>query len=163
MLCKYCFIYFLENMKLRKILEILKSKEQRWILIVAVITAIALAIALPTGYIKIVEVVFNFLVNITPFELLSFIPLTLLLVSVIFKFKLSLTLINLCSYLSKKMVISLNCMVGFCLALLVVNLGFNHISDALFFAIVGFTTYLIAIASHWIILDLETQSNELIS
>lgn len=148
---------------MRKILELLKSKEQRWILIVAVITGIALSIALPTGYIKIVEVVFNLLVSITPFELLSFIPLTLLLVSVIFKFKLSLTLINLFSYLSKKIVISLNCMVGFCLALLVANLGFNHIQDALFFAIIGFTTYLIAIASHWIILDLETQSNDLIS
>lgn len=86
-LCKYCFIYFLENISLRKISEILKSKEQRWILIIAVITSIALSIALPTGYIKVVQVVFDFLVNITPFELLSFIPLTILLVSVIFKFK----------------------------------------------------------------------------
>ncbi|MDV7566186.1 hypothetical protein R4671_07750 [Acinetobacter baumannii] len=72
---------------MRKISEILKSKEQRWILIIAVITSIALSIALPTGYIKVVQVVFDFLVNITPFELLSFIPLTILLVSVIFKFK----------------------------------------------------------------------------
>ncbi|ETQ96913.1 hypothetical protein P673_3183 [Acinetobacter baumannii UH6507] len=162
-LCKYCFIYFLANISLRKISEILKSKEQRWILIIAVITSIALSIALPTGYIKVVQVVFDFLVNITPFELLSFIPLTILLVSVIFKFKLNLILINLCSYLSKKIVISLNSMVGFCLALFLVNLGFNHIQDALFFGIVGFTTYLVAVATHWIVLDLESQSNSLIS
>lgn len=158
-LCKYCFIYFLENINLRKISEILKSKEQLWILIIAVITGIALSIALPTGYIKIVEVVFKFLVNITPFEFLFFIPLSILLANVIFKLKLNFILIELCSYLSKRIVVSLNCLVGFCLPLFLMNLGFNHIPDALFFAIIGFTTYLIAIASHWIILDLETQSN----
>lgn len=153
----------LENISLEKILAILKSKQQHWILTVAAITGIALSIALPTGHIKTVEMVFKFFVNITPLEFLFFIPLSALLANVVFKLKLNFILIELCSYLSKKIVISLNCLVGFCLALLLVNLAFNHISDALFFAIVGFTTYLIAIASHWIILDLGTQSNELIS
>ncbi|WP_416040938.1 hypothetical protein [Acinetobacter lactucae] len=148
---------------MRKISEILKSRQQLWILTIAVITGIALSIALPTGYIKIVEVVFKFLVNITPFEFLFFIPLSTLLANVVFKLKLNFILIGLCSYLSKKIVISLNCLVGFCLALLLVNLAFNHIQDALFFGIVGFTTYLVAVATHWIVLDLESQSNSLIS
>ncbi|KJH57014.1 hypothetical protein [Acinetobacter calcoaceticus] len=148
---------------MRKILEILKSKEQRWILIVAVITAIALAIALPFGYINLVKVVFNFFVRISPLEFILFIPLFFLLFNVIFKWKINLILIGLCSFFSKKIVNSLNCFVGFCLPLFLMNLGFNHIPDALFFATIGLTTYLIAIASHWIILDLETQSNDLIS
>lgn len=150
-------------MKLERILAILKSKQQHWILIVAVITGISLSIALPTGYIKTVEMVFKFFVNITPLEFLFFIPLSALLANVVFKLKLNFILIGLCSYLSKKIVISLNCLVGFCLALLLVNLVFNHISDALFFAITGFTTYLIAISVHWVVLDLEAQSNNLLS
>nr|EKV3535772.1 hypothetical protein [Acinetobacter baumannii] len=50
---------------MEKILAILKSKQQHWILTVAAITGIALSIALPTGHIKTVEMVFKFFVNIT--------------------------------------------------------------------------------------------------
>ncbi|HBN3185312.1 TPA: hypothetical protein L2G09_003544, partial [Acinetobacter baumannii] len=106
---------------MEKILAILKSKQQHWILTVAAITGIALSIALPTGHIKTVEMVFKFFVNITPLEFLFFIPLSALLANVVFKLKLNFILIELCSYLSKKIVISLNCLVGFCLALLLVN------------------------------------------
>ncbi|MFW1979454.1 hypothetical protein [Acinetobacter baumannii] len=148
---------------MEKTILILKSKMQYTILVFSIITGIALAVALPTGYIAVVDFIFKILVNITPYHLSLLSGVLILFFNVVFKLKLSPRIIKACSFSSKIIVQLLNKVVGFCLALLVVNLFFNNLEYSAFFAITGFTTYFIGLATHWMILDLETQSKDLVS
>lgn len=147
----------MESINLERILVILQSKMQYTILALGIITGIAL----PTGYIAAVDFIFKILVNITPYHLSLLIGVLILFFNVVFKLKLSPRIIKACSFFSKIIVQLLNKVVGFCLALLVVNLFFNNLEYSAFFAITGFTTYFVGLATHWMILDLETQSNDL--
>lgn len=144
-----------------RILETFKSSEHRWIVWALLATGIALLIALPTGYIRIIDVLFHSFIEIKFWKLIFLTPIFILFLNVACDLKLNPLLIDLCFFLSKPLIKALYFVVGFLLALLLANLIFGHMNNAAFFAITGFTTYFIALATHWMILDLEFQSRAL--
>lgn len=129
-----------------------------WALLV---TGIALAIAIPTGYIRIIDVLFHVFIEIKFWKLLLLTPTYILLLNVMFDLKLNPPLIDLCFSLSKLLIKALYAFAGFLAALLLANLIFGHMNYVAFFAITGFTTYCVALATHWVVLDLESQSRDL--
>lgn len=144
-----------------KSLEILKSSAHRWVGWTALATAVALSITLLNGNSKSLYLVFNWIVSIGYWEIVFFVPMLVLLLNVACDLKLNPLVIDLCVGSSKFFLKSFYSLVGFCIVLLVANLIFGDINYAKFFAITGFTAYFISIATHWMILDLESQSNEL--
>lgn len=124
-------------------------------------TGIVLSIALLTGYIPIIDVLFHSYIEIEFWKLIFLIPIFVLFLNVACDLKLNLLLINLCSFLSKLLIKALYYVVGFLVALLLANLIFGHMNHAAFFAITGFTIYFITLATHWMVLDLESQSRDL--
>lgn len=144
-----------------RILEILKSPVHNWMGWIALVTGVALSITLLSGYSHSIYIVFNFAVNISYWEVIFFIPMLLLFFNVACDLKLNPLVIDLCIGLSNFFLKSLYSVVGFCAVLLLANLIFGNMNYAKFFVITGFTAYFVAIAAHWMILDLEFQSNEL--
>lgn len=144
-----------------RFLDIFKSSEHRWIIWVLLATGIALSIALLTGYIRIIDVLFHSFIEIKFWKLIFLIPIFILFLNVACDLKLNPLLIDLCFFLSKSLIKALYYVVGFLVALLLANLIFGHMNHAAFFAITGFTTYFIALATHWMVLDLESQSRDL--
>lgn len=151
----------LGSIPLKKLLEIFKSSEHRWIVWMFIVTGIALLIALPTGVIRIVDVLFHFFIEIKLWKLVFLTPISILLLNVACDLKLNPILIDLCFFLSQPLIKALYTLAGFLAALLLANLIFGHMNHAAFFAITGFTTYFIALAAHWMVLDLESQSRDL--
>ncbi|WP_034594669.1 hypothetical protein [Acinetobacter sp. NIPH 298] len=141
--------------------EIFRSAEHKRSLWLIAISGLLLAIALKTGYTNLLEFLFNLAVSISYWETIFFIPIFTLLVNVAGDLKLNPLVIDLCVFFSKFLVKSIYAFVGFCTAMLLANLIFGQINNIAFFAIVGFTSYLVAIAVHWIILDLDSQSRDL--
>jgi E3 ubiquitin-protein ligase DOA10 len=146
---------------LDRFLDIFKSSEHRWIIWVLLATGIALSIALLTGYIRIIDVLFHSFIEIKFWKLIFLTPIFILFLNVACDLKLNPLLIDLCFFLSKSLIKALYYVVGFLVALLLANLIFGHMNHAAFFAITGFTTYFIALATHWMVLDLESQSRDL--
>ncbi|MBJ8496450.1 hypothetical protein I6M95_02475 [Acinetobacter oleivorans] len=144
-----------------RFLEIFKSSEHRWIVWTLLATGIALSIAISTGYIRIIDVLFHVFIEIKFWKLLLLTSTYILLLNVIFDLKLNPLLIDLCFLLSKSLIKALYAFAGFSVALLLTNLIFGYMNHAAFFTITGFTTYFVALATHWIVLDLESQSRDL--
>lgn len=143
---------------MNKVLDVLRSREHRHVVYIAILTLIVLSIALPTEHINIVEILFNLLVSIGYLEFIAIVPSCLLVVIVASGYRLNLSVVKFFVWLSKFTVKALYAVVGFSLALLLANLLYGHMTDAAFFAIVSFTTYFVALAVHWMLLDLESQS-----
>lgn len=144
-----------------RFLEILKSSEHRWIGWILLATGIALSIALPTGTIRIIDVLFHFFIEIKVWKLIFLTPIFILFLNVACDLKLNPLLIDLCFFLSKSLIKALYYVVGFLVALLLANFIFGHMNHAAFFAITGFTTYFVVLATHWVVLDLESKSRDL--
>ncbi|WP_145994100.1 hypothetical protein [Acinetobacter seifertii] len=144
-----------------RFLEVIKSSEHQWVGWIFLATGIALSIALPTGFIRIIDVLFHFFIEIKAWKLIFLTPITLLFLNVACDLKLNPLLIDLCFFLSKVFIKTLYYVVGFLGALLLTNLIFGHMNHAAFFALTGFTTYFVALSTHWMILDIELQSREL--
>lgn len=143
---------------MNKVLDVFRSGEHRRIGYIAALTLIVLSIALPTGHINLVEILFNLLISIGYLEFIAIIPSCLLVAIVAFGCRINLSVVKFFVRLSKFTVKALYTVVGFSLALLLANLLYGHMTDAAFFAIVSFTTYFVALAVHWMLLDLESQS-----
>lgn len=146
---------------MNKALKILKSSVHRWVGWTALATAVALSITLLNGNSNSLYVVFNWIVKISYWEIIFFAPMLVLLLNVACDLKLNPLVIDLCVGSSKFFLKSLYSFVGFCVVLLAANLILGDMNYAKFFAITGFTAYFVSIATHWMILDLESQSNEL--
>lgn len=146
---------------MNRLIEIFKSAEHRWIAWIALATLGALFVALPTGKINIIQFIFNHMVDINSWEFVFFIPVLILMSNVVCKLNLNPLLIDICFFFSKFLVKSIYCVVGFCATLMLAHLVFGHTNYAAYFAITGLTIYLISIAAHWMIFDLESQSREL--
>lgn len=125
------------------------------------LTLVVVIVALYTGYINIVEILFNSRVSISYLELAAMLPFFALFLIVAYKLKVDPIVIKGCVWTSKSIVKSLYLVVGFCMGLLLANLFYGHMNDVAFFAIVGFTTYFVALATHWMLLDLETESMQI--
>lgn len=126
-------------------------------------TGIALSIAILTESIRIIDFLFYFFIEIKFWKLLLLTPIFVLLLNVILDLKLNPLLIDLCFFLSKLLINALYAFAGFLAASLLANLFFGHMNYISFFAITGFTTYFLSLATHWIVLDLESQSRDLCS
>jgi hypothetical protein len=125
------------------------------------LTIVVLVVALSTSAIGIVEILFNSHVSISYLEIVAMFPFFALFLIVACKLKVNPILIKCCVWASRTIVKSLYLVVGFCMGLLLANLFYGHMNDATFFAIVGFTTYFVALATDWMLLDLENQSMQL--
>ena len=124
------------------------------------LTFLVVIVALYTKF-NVVEILFNSHVSISYLELAALLPLFALFLIVAYKLKVDPIVIKGCVWTSKSIVKSLYLVVGFCMGLLLANLFYGHMNDVAFFAIVGFTTYFVALATHWMLLDLETESMQI--
>ncbi|MBR7737376.1 hypothetical protein [Acinetobacter nosocomialis] len=82
-------------------LKMIKSSEHQCIEWMFLATEIALSTALPTGFIRIIDVLFHFFIEIKAWKLIFLIPITLLFLNVACDLKLNPVLIDLCFFLSK--------------------------------------------------------------
>lgn len=164
-LFSFCFNinhYYIRDIKyLDRFLEIFKSSEHLWLVWASLATGIALLIALPTGYIGIIDLFFHFFIEIKPWKLIFLTPIFILLLNVLLDLKLNPLVIDLCFFTSKFLLKSLYIFVGFLVALLLANLLFGRMSNAAFFSITAFAVYFLAIATHWLVVHLESHSRDL--